>query len=54
MAHDCDVLVGGGGPFGLLVAYELQARGVSTLLIERNFGTTRHTKMNITNGAALN
>lgn len=50
---DTDVLVVGGGPVGLLVAYELQARGVSTLLIERNFETTRHPKMDITNGRSL-
>lgn len=53
MNLDCDVLVVGGGPVGLLVAYELQARGVSTILIERNLETTRHPKMDITNGRSL-
>lgn len=53
MAYDCDVLVVGGGPVGLLVAYELQARGVSTILTERNLETTRHPKMDITNGRSL-
>ena len=53
LVFDCDVLVVGGGPVGLLVAYELQARGVSTILIERNLETTRHPKMDITNGRSL-
>jgi 2-polyprenyl-6-methoxyphenol hydroxylase-like FAD-dependent oxidoreductase len=53
MAFDCDVLVVGGGPVGLLVAYELVERGVSVILIERNLDTTRHPKMDITNGRSL-
>lgn len=53
MSFDCDVLIAGGGPVGLLLAYELQARGVSVILVERNRETTRHPKMDITNGRSL-
>jgi 2-polyprenyl-6-methoxyphenol hydroxylase-like FAD-dependent oxidoreductase len=47
------VLVVGGGPVGLMTAFDLQSRGVRVLLIERNCGTTRHPKMDITNGRSL-
>lgn len=53
MDVNCDVLVAGGGPVGLLLAYELQARGLSVILAERNPETTRHPKMDITNGRSL-
>jgi len=53
MNFDCDVMIAGAGPVGLLLAYELQARGVSVLLVERNHDTTRHPKMDITNGRSL-
>ena len=47
------VLVAGGGPVGLTTALELQARGIRVLLIERNAATTRHPKMDITNGRSM-
>jgi 2-polyprenyl-6-methoxyphenol hydroxylase-like FAD-dependent oxidoreductase len=47
------VLVAGGGPVGLMTAYDLQSRGVQVLLVERNPATTQHPKMDITNGRSL-
>jgi 2-polyprenyl-6-methoxyphenol hydroxylase-like FAD-dependent oxidoreductase len=47
------VLVAGGGPVGLVTALELQSRGIQTLLIERNPGTTQHPKMDVTNGRSM-
>lgn len=43
------VLVAGGGPVGLTLARDLARRGVDCLLVERNFTTTRHPKMDNTN-----
>jgi len=51
--HTVPVLVVGGGPVGLVTALELQSRGIRTLLIERNPGTTRHPKMDVTNGRSM-
>src|SRR3954469_8989571 len=53
MPVDVPVIVAGGGPVGLTTAYELQARGIRTLLVERNASTTRHPKMDITNGRSM-
>jgi 2-polyprenyl-6-methoxyphenol hydroxylase-like FAD-dependent oxidoreductase len=47
------VLVVGGGPVGMTVALELARRGVACTLVERNAGTTRHPKMDITNGRSM-
>ncbi|MFK7919112.1 MAG: FAD-dependent monooxygenase, partial [Ilumatobacter sp.] len=44
------VLIAGGGPVGLMLALELEYRGIDAILIERNPTTTRHPKMDITNG----
>jgi 2-polyprenyl-6-methoxyphenol hydroxylase-like FAD-dependent oxidoreductase len=43
------VLIAGGGPVGMTLARDLARRDVSCMLIERNPGTTRHPKMDITN-----
>lgn len=53
MAIDVPVLVAGGGPVGLATALDLQARGIRVLLVERNPGSTRHPKMDITNGRSM-
>lgn len=47
------VLVAGGGPVGMTVALELARRGVACMLVERNPTTTRHPKMDITNGRSM-
>src|SRR5262249_50608989 len=47
------VLIAGGGPVGMTLACELVQRGVTCLLVERNAGTTRHPKMDITNARSM-
>ncbi len=47
------VLIAGGGPVGLVLALELDHRGIDAILIERNPTTTRHPKMDITNGRSM-
>ena len=53
MSVEVPVLVAGGGPVGLTTALDLQARGIRVLLVERNATTTRHPKMDITNGRSM-
>lgn len=50
---DTQVLIAGGGPVGLITAMELNKQGVKAILIERNPTTTRHPKMDITNGRSM-
>lgn len=50
---DTQVLIAGGGPVGLMTALELNKQGVKAILIERNPTTTRHPKMDITNGRSM-
>lgn len=50
---ETDVLIAGGGPVGLTLALELEHRGVRALLVERNATTTRHPKMDVTNGRSM-
>ena len=47
------VLIAGGGPVGMTVARALALCGVRCLLVERNPTTTRHPKMDITNGRSM-
>jgi 2-polyprenyl-6-methoxyphenol hydroxylase-like FAD-dependent oxidoreductase len=47
------VLIAGGGPVGLVLALELEHRGIDAILVERNPTTTRHPKMDVTNGRSL-
>ncbi|WP_197732921.1 FAD-dependent monooxygenase [Paraburkholderia pallida] len=50
---DVPVLVVGAGPVGLATALELQSRGIRALVVERNPATTRHPKMDVTNGRSM-
>ncbi|MEM9624268.1 MAG: FAD-dependent monooxygenase [Pseudomonadota bacterium] len=47
------ILIAGGGPVGLMMALELDHHGIDAILIERNTTTTRHPKMDITNGRSM-
>lgn len=47
------VLIAGGGPVGMTVALTLASFGVRSLLVERHPTTTRHPKMDITNGRSM-
>jgi len=50
---DTPVLIAGGGPVGMTLALELASHGVRSILVERNAGTTRHPKMDLTNGRSM-
>ena len=47
------VLIAGGGPVGMTLSLELAHHGVRSLLAERNPPTTRHPKMDLTNGRSM-
>ncbi|MGY4623335.1 FAD-dependent monooxygenase [Bradyrhizobium sp. USDA 4486] len=47
------VLIAGGGPVGMTLANVLAHFGIPSMLVERNPGTTRHPKMDITNGRSM-
>jgi hypothetical protein len=47
------VLIAGAGPVGLATAIELQSRGIRVMVVERNATTTRHPKMDVTNGRSM-
>ena len=51
--HDTQVLIAGGGPVGMTLARTLASFGIRCLLVERNASTTRHPKMDITNGRSM-
>jgi 2-polyprenyl-6-methoxyphenol hydroxylase-like FAD-dependent oxidoreductase len=40
MSHDCEVLIAGAGPVGLVLACDLARRGVKARLIDKNAGPT--------------
>lgn len=48
-----DVFIAGGGPVGMTLALELAHHGVRSVLVERNQSTTRHPKMDLTNGRSM-
>ena len=52
-SEEAPVLIAGGGPVGLTLALKLAQRGVSAILLERNPATTKHPKMDITNGRSM-
>jgi 2-polyprenyl-6-methoxyphenol hydroxylase-like FAD-dependent oxidoreductase len=47
------VLIAGGGPVGMTLACELARCGIPCMLVERNAGTTRYPKMDITNARSM-
>ena len=47
------VLIVGGGPFGLTLAIELGRRGIGTLLVDQNSGTTRNAAANATQARTM-
>ena len=47
------VLISGAGPVGMTLALELARYGVRSILVERNATTTRHPKMDLTNGRSM-
>jgi 2-polyprenyl-6-methoxyphenol hydroxylase-like FAD-dependent oxidoreductase len=47
------VLIAGAGPVGMTLALELARHGVASRMFERAFTTTRHPKMDITNGRSM-
>lgn len=47
------IVIAGGGPVGMTLARTLATLGVRCLLVERNPSTTRHPKMDITNGRSM-
>jgi len=47
------VLIAGGGPVGMTLALSLAQYGVRSVLVERNPATTRHPKMDLTNGRCM-
>lgn len=53
MAESTQVLIAGAGPVGLTLALELEHHGIQALLVERNATTTKHPKMDITNGRSM-
>ena len=52
-AVDTPVLIAGGGPVGMTTALNLARYGVRSILVERNATTTRHPKMDLTNGRSM-
>lgn len=48
-----EVLIAGGGPVGMTLAYVLASYGVRSILVERNLTTTQHPKMDITNSRSM-
>jgi 2-polyprenyl-6-methoxyphenol hydroxylase-like FAD-dependent oxidoreductase len=47
------VLIAGGGPVGMTLALNLARYGVRSVVCERNETTTRHPKMDLTNGRSM-
>ena len=47
------ILIAGGGPVGLTLAYDLASKGIACMVVERNASTTRHPKMDITNARSM-
>lgn len=51
--NEVPVLIAGGGPVGMTLALNLARYGIRSILVERNPTTTRHPKMDLTNGRSM-
>ena len=51
--EETPILIAGGGPVGMTLALNLARYGVRSVLLERNPETTRHPKMDLTNGRSM-
>jgi 2-polyprenyl-6-methoxyphenol hydroxylase-like FAD-dependent oxidoreductase len=51
--EEVPVLIAGGGPVGMTLALNLARYGIRSMLVERNPETTRHPKMDLTNGRSM-
>ena len=49
----CQVLIAGGGPFGLTLAIELGRRGVSVVLVDQKPSTTPNVQANATQACTM-
>ncbi|AEG51589.1 2,4-dichlorophenol 6-monooxygenase [Sphingobium chlorophenolicum L-1] len=47
------IFIAGAGPVGMTLALELAHHGVRSVIVERNATTTRHPKMDLTNGRSM-
>ena len=47
------VLIAGGGPFGLMLANELGRRGIAVVLVDQNPGTTHNAAANATQARTM-
>lgn len=50
---DSPVIIAGGGPVGMTLALELAHHNVRSIVLEQNETTTRHPKMDLTNGRSM-
>lgn len=53
VSHETDVLVVGGGPVGMVAAYQLALMGQPCMLVEQNTLTTRWPKMEFTRSRSM-
>lgn len=49
LKHEAPVVIVGGGPVGMLTAFELSRLGIECLLAEQSLETTKWPKMDLTN-----
>ncbi len=52
-SFDTQVLIAGGGPVGMVLALELARYAIRSIVVEQNKTTTRHPKMDLTNGRSM-
>lgn len=53
MTSRSPVLIAGAGPVGMVLALALARFDVASIIVERNLHTTRHPKMDLTNGRSM-